>query len=166
MVMWKDKQKIVGASYNQSFVGLWVVDLKEVRPFGSYLADQSLDSGVMGGAYNRASAAAAASSANAPNMQDFALRRQGAGSVGGMAAPVGPPGGRVGSSPTLEAAVARGMEHMDLDDRVSVCVRAWGGGGCWARAGGGEGGVLCVGVVFGWVGVLGAAREQPAHPAL
>mmetsp|Transcript_12525 Transcript_12525/g.27006 ORF Transcript_12525/g.27006 Transcript_12525/m.27006 type:complete len:729 (+) Transcript_12525:243-2429(+) len=30
-----DKNKLVGCSYNQSFVGLWVVDLKDVRPFAS-----------------------------------------------------------------------------------------------------------------------------------
>ena len=27
----KEKNKLVGCSFNQSFVGLWVVDLKEVR---------------------------------------------------------------------------------------------------------------------------------------
>ena len=29
-----EKNKVVGCSFNQSFVGLWVVDLKDVRPFG------------------------------------------------------------------------------------------------------------------------------------
>jgi hypothetical protein len=27
----REKNKLVGCSFNQSFVGLWVVDLKEVR---------------------------------------------------------------------------------------------------------------------------------------
>lgn len=31
MAVMQDKHKLVGCSYHQSFVGLWVVDLKEVR---------------------------------------------------------------------------------------------------------------------------------------
>lgn len=33
--MLSEKNKLVGCSFNQNFVGLWVVDLKDVRPFGS-----------------------------------------------------------------------------------------------------------------------------------
>ncbi|KAF5842344.1 WD40-repeat-containing domain protein [Dunaliella salina] len=51
----KEKNKLVGCSFNQSFVGLWVVDLKEVRPFGRPSLNSSADAGGLAvrGAGNR-----------------------------------------------------------------------------------------------------------------
>uniref|UniRef100_A0A7S3R0F2 Katanin p80 WD40 repeat-containing subunit B1 homolog n=1 Tax=Dunaliella tertiolecta TaxID=3047 RepID=A0A7S3R0F2_DUNTE len=51
----KEKNKLVGCSFNQSFVGLWVVDLKEVRPFGGPSVNSSADAGGLAvrGAGNR-----------------------------------------------------------------------------------------------------------------
>jgi len=102
MVVMKEKNKLVGCSFNQTFVGLWVVDLKDVRPFGSWAGDDA----ARGGAYMPANAYDARSSGsaggNAPNLQDFALRR-------GQF----PTAGR---NESLEG-LHKGMQQMGQDDR-------------------------------------------------
>ncbi|KAJ9527226.1 hypothetical protein QJQ45_025493, partial [Haematococcus lacustris] len=120
MTMMRDRDKLVGCSFHNSFLGMWVVDLKEVRPFcqqnhsphngkaaarggrppppytaapfpDSPQALRGKDLGLPSAQPIKAGGPEKASfntlvyeSGPGPNLQDYALRRQGQGSAAAM----------------------------------------------------------------------------------